>query len=475
MARNRPEELHEHLRFFRIGELYAPFAPWRRDEKGSQVYIKLSRGEDQALLYVGSHYQLQSEVQQGLMRLVNEGWAVEGELQISFDGKSEPGTDPYVYQDPLVIELGRGLLPLADPQHGAPLMSKVEAVREEVAREIGIVTPSVRISDNMGLDPNKYLIKVKDSPTALGDLFLDRLLALGPHEALSALEGWAAVEPVHRMNAKWITQELREQAEQSGCMVLGPLAILMTHIKHVILSACPDLLGLQETFDLITRLRSTHPVLVEDFLGDRKNLRNVRKVLRALLAERVSVRDLVTILEVAGDHLDMLDRTDLVVEFCRMGLARQICWSNLNEDGILRGMTLSADAEAHLMRSVEETAHGPVLALTRDEAADFVVSVRRAREDAGYPPVLFTDPPTRVFVRRLLDRSIPDLSVMSTAEIASGIKVEACGEVGMRAREIVDSVGPAPEPEKPAEEAPAKKPGKAKEKKEGVLGFLKGG
>ncbi len=474
MARNRPEELQESLRFFRIGELYAPFAPWRRDEKGQQVYIKLTRGEEQALLYVGSHYQLQAEVQQGLMRLVNEGWAVEGELQLNFDGKSEPGTDPYVYQDPLVVELGRALLPLADPQHGAPLMAKVEAVREEVAREIGIVTPSVRISDNMGLDPNKYLIKVKDSPTALGDLFLDRLLALGPHDALSALEGWAAVEPVHRMNAKWIAQELREQADQSGCMVLGPLSILMTHIKHIILQACPDLLGLQETFDLISRLRSTHPVLVEDFLADRRHLRNVRKVLRALLAERVSVRDLVTILEVAGDHLDVLDRTDLVVEFCRMGLARQICWSNLNEDGILRGLTLSSEAEGQLMKAVQETSHGPVLAITRDEAADFVVSVRRAREDAGYPPVLFTDPPTRVFVRRLLDRAIPDLAVMSTAEIAPGIKVEACGEVSLKPREPVDSVGPSPEKEAaPAPVGKEKKP--SKEKKEGVLGFLKGG
>lgn len=458
MARNRPEEVQEQLRVYRIGDLYAPFAPWRRDEKGQQVYIKLTRGEETALLFVGTHYSVQAEVQQGLMRLVNEGWNVEGELSLSFDGKSEPGIDPYVYQDPLVIELGRALLPLADPTHGSPLMAKVEAVREEVAREAGVVTPSVRISDNMHLDANKYLVKVKDTPTAMGDLFLDRLLVLGTHEQLGSFEGWSTVEPVHRMPAKWVTQEHRAQAEQAGCIVLGPLAVLMTHIKAVIIAACPDLLGLQETYDLIARLRPTHPVLVEDFLSDRRALRHVRKAMRALLNERVSLRDLVTILEVCGDHLDRLERTDMIVELCRLALSRQICWSHLNEDGVLRGLTLAPEAEKRFVELLKD----PEASLTRDEHADFIVAVRRAHEEAGYPPALFTEPATRLLVRRLLDRALGDMAVLSTAEIAPGIKVEPCGEVGLKPPPPPDSVGAPPPP--PPEE----------KKKEGVFGFLKG-
>ncbi|MEW6282786.1 MAG: FHIPEP family type III secretion protein [Candidatus Eremiobacterota bacterium] len=466
MARNRPEEVQEHLRVYRIGDLYAPCAPWRRDEKGQHVYIKLTRGEESALLFVGTHFQVQAEVQQGLMRLVNEGWMVEGEVSVSFDGKSEPGIDPYVYQDPLVIELGRALLPLADPQHGSPLMSKVEAIREEVARESGMVTPSVRICDNMQIDPNKYLVRVKDTPTALGDLFLDRLLVLGSHEQLAPLEGWATVEPVHRMNAKWITQEQHSQAEQAGCIVLGPLAVLMTHIKAVILAACPDLMGVQEAYDLVARLRPSHPVLVEDFLTDRRALRHLRKVLRSLLAERVSLRDLVTILEVCGDNLDRIERTDTVVELCRLALSRQICWNHLNEEGVLRGLTLAASAEQRMLDMLRD----PEKSLNRDEHADFVVSVRKAREDAGYPPVLFTEPGTRVLVRRLLERPVPDLAILSTAEIAPGIKVEPCGEVSLTPSKPPDSVGP------PPDKKDREKPARAKEeKKEGVLGFLKGG
>lgn len=461
MARNRPEEVSEALAILKIGDIYEPFSPWRRNEKGRQVYIKLSREEEQRFFYVGSHFGLKAEIQQGLMRLVNDGWTVEGELQVQFDGRAEPGTDPYVYQDPLAIELGRALLPVADPQHGSPLMQKIETVREDIAKELGLVTPPVRVTDNLEMDSNHYLVRIKDAPAASGEIFLDRLLAIGGHDELDKLEGWATTDPVHRMRAKWIEPDHREKAEELGCLLLGPLAVLMTHLKGVVAAACPELLGLQETWDLIGRLRGTHPVVVEDFLNNRTHLRRIRQVLKNLLAERVPIRDLVTILETAGDLLEQLHRTDLVTEYCRQALSRQICATYLNQEGALRALALGPAAEAAVMASVQPSESGPVLSLSKDWADRFVSEVRKQLEETGHPPVLFTDPPSRMLVRKILSRPFPNLAVLATTEIAQGIKVEVCGQVEVAAPRPAE---PEPEPEKASESS----------KKEGVFGFLKG-
>ncbi len=457
MARGRIEERHQDLLFFQAGDLGAEFAPWRREERGQQIYVKLSRDTQTALLFAGTHCLMDADVQQGLMRLVNDGWIVEGELTVSFEGKAEPGTDPYVYQDPLLIELGQALLPLVDPQHGAPLLQNLGGLRDEIARESGLVPAGVRVRDNLALEPNQYLIRVKESPAATGELFLDRFLAVGSHEQLSELEGWATTEPAFRMKAKWIEMEHRDKADQIGCLLLGPLQVLVTHLKQIILGAAPELLGLQETHDLVARLQPTHPVVVEDFLSNRTHLRGLRRILQSLLTERVPIRDLVTILETAGDMLDRLHRVDQVTEVCRMALARQICWSYLNEEGALRGLALSPRVEARLMEAIVVRDGGSVLNLSRDEADQLVGAVREALEEHGMPPVLFTDPPTRLWVRRILARPFPNLGVLATTEIAPGLRVEIAGQVDF------DPSGP-PEPSEPAPP-----------RKEGILGRLRGG
>lgn len=423
MARNRAEEELQELHVLRVGEVFEPFAPWRRNEQGKQVYIKLSRNEEVSYLYVGSQLSVRAELQQALMRLVNDGWAVEGEVVVQFDGRSEPGTDPYVYREPLMLELGKALLPLVDPQNGSPLVPKVEQIREEVAREVGLVIPPLRISDNLQME-HQYLLRIKDAPVAVGEVYLDRMMVLGNLELLGQLEGGITQDPVHRLPAKWIQGEHKEKAESLGCPVLGPLAVMVAHLKGLILGACPELLGLQETYDLIHRLRSSHPVVVEEFLNDRRLLRRIRKVLQGLLEQRVAIRDLVTIMEICGDYVDILDNVEEVTERCRVALARQICASVVDREGNLRVLALGPVAEQAIRESLVSGKNW-----NHDQVEQLERAVRKAREEHDHPPVLITDPPTRRVVQRWLQHSMADLTILSTDELVAGFKVEVAAMV----------------------------------------------
>jgi len=428
VARNRAEEEVEQLHFLRVGEVFEPFVPWRRNEQGKQVYIKLTRAEEVSFLYVGSQLSVRAELQQALMRLVNDGWSVEGEVVVQFDGRSEPGTDPYVYREPLVIELGKGLLPLIDPQNGAPLISKFEQIREEVAREVGLVIPPARVVDNLQLD-NQYLLRVKDSPIAMGEVFLDRLLALGSLELLGQVEGWTCQDPVHRMPAKWITEEHKDRAESLGLPILGPLAVMVGHVKGMILGVCADLLGLQECYDLIHRLRSSHPVVVEEILQDPRLLRRVRKVLQDLLYQRVAIRDLVTVLEVCGDNFHRLEDISAVSELCRSALARQICASVVDQEGNLRALALGPVAEDRIRESLKPSENGSAVGWDEEQTESLLRAIRKARDEHNHPSVLITDPPTRRQVQSLTQGAFPDLTVLSTHELVPGFKVEVAGMV----------------------------------------------
>lgn len=469
MARGRLQDSHLQIQVFQVEGTPAPFIPWKRGERGSQTLVKLTRGEESGFLMTGASPALDGQIQQGLMRLVNEGWHVEGEVTLSFEGKAEPGTDPYVYQDPLVLELSQALLPLVDPQQGAPILARIPGLRDEIARESGLISAGIRVQDNLELSPGQYVLRIKGAPAASGEIFLDRLLAIGDLEQLGALQGWSTIEPSFRVPAKWIQAEEREQAAGLGCLLLGALQVLLTHLKQTILTWGPDLLGLQETHDLVGRLAPSHPVVVEEFLQDRSRLRALRQVLRALLSERVPIRDLVTILEVVGESLDRGLRVEPTVERCRRALSRQICWGHLNQEGILRALVLAPEAEQRLMRSLEPGEEGMLLRLGPEEVEDLLAGVRLALDQAGSPPVLFTDPPTRLMVRRVLATGFPTLAVLSTAELAPGVRLETAGQVHFKsqARPPQDGLAPTAGAAPPPAQEPSPK-------REGVFGFLRG-
>lgn len=420
------DETTNEVKLFSLTDYEADFIPWKRSERGQQVYIKLIREQESALLYVGENCVMDAELQQALIRLVNEGWSVAGEVTMSFEGSTEPGIDPYVYQDPIVLELGKGLLPLLDPQQNAPLVSAMPGLRDEIARESGLVPAGVRIKDNLRLDPCRYTVLLHNSPIASGEIYLDRFMAIGSFEQLSTLEGWAAVEPTYRMKAKWIEASLREKAEKAGCLLVGPMQVLLTHLKSLMLEAAPELLGLQDTFNLISRLQITHPVVVNEFIQDGKKLRILRKVLQTLLSERVALNNLVTILETIGDNLtEQLnlenDYIEKLADKCRLALARQICWANLTPSGELQAAVTGDKLEADLYTLKDLFSREKVQDNQEESLVDKIISCLKEKlQAAGNPGVIIAPPDLRNFLSKLISTDIPHMCVLSTQEVAKG-------------------------------------------------------
>jgi len=420
---NRVYETREVVRLMAAGEGPAPFVPWAAGEQGQQAFLKMTKDDDTAFLYAGMGGIVDVDIQKALMRLVNDGWSVQGEVHLSFDGTGDPGADGYPEVDAIVLEIGSGLLPLVDPYQNAPLLEKLRDIRREVGQDIGFVAPGVKVRDDMALPPSAYRIVLRDAPAAQGEIFLDRFLAVGSLEQLAPLQGWSTVDPSYRMPAKWIPVEAREAAESAGCMLFGGLSVLLTHLREVVKRFASELLGLQETHALVARLAATHPVVVEDIVQSTARLRKVRHVLQRLLDENVSIGNLVTILETIGDHLADLDDAEAMAERVRRSLARQIATRCLDEEGALRGLVLSDEAEGLLADRLKQ----PLDALSDD--GGFTRIVREALEEHGMPPVLFTPPALRPGARRLLRDSLVVLTVLSTAEIRPGLRVQVAGAV----------------------------------------------
>jgi flagellar biosynthesis protein FlhA len=212
-------------------------------------------------------------------------------------------------------------------------------------------------------------------------------------------------------------------------MVFGALNVLVTHLKESLKAEAPKLLGLQETYDLLERLKNTHPVAVEDFLQNRTNLRRLRNILQNLLRERISIRDLLTIVETAGEHLEELDKTELVTEYVRMALSHQICAQYLDEGNVLRALALSDEWEEFLLGAIKDDRGKAALAIERSDVDYMVSEIKSIIEQQGAPPVLLCSPPLRPYLARLLKRALPSLAVLSLAEIAPGVHLETAGQV----------------------------------------------
>lgn len=429
MSKNRPEVLELGFTVLRLVDEFPGLLPFRRGDRGRQHFIKLSREEEEAYLYIGSNQALRSEIQQALMRLINEGWTPEGEVSLEFDGQGEAANEAPFFTERLQLEVGRALLPLVDPQNGAPLLDHIETLRNDLAQVLGLMLPRIRVADNLALDENRFLLRLKGAPVFSSELFLDRLFAVGTPAQLDGLEGWTTQDPVLGTRAKWIENDSKEAAEAAGCTILGPLALMMHHLRSVLAQSCGELLGLQDVYDLVDRLAGTHPVVAEPFLEDRKALRYFQRVLRELLGEGLAVKDLVTVGEVAGDAYDRQMPVVVTVEKCRKALQFMLCSRLVDEEGQLVGLALGPDWE-EVLSQIASQESVPRETLVRQGDA-LISQVKKKLDDVSPQPVvaLFTDPGTRRLVREILKPSIPRLAIVATDELASTFKVIVAGSV----------------------------------------------
>ncbi|KIY21524.1 flagellar biosynthesis protein FlhA [Mesobacillus subterraneus] len=336
--------------------------------------------------------------------------------------------------DPIEFEFGYGLIPLADANQGGDILDRIVMIRRQLAIELGLVIPVVRIRDNIQLQPNEYRLKIKGNEMARGELLLDHYLAMSPGIEEESIEGIDTVEPSFGLPAKWITEEMKEQAEIFGYTVVDPPSVVSTHITEVIKANAHELLGRQETKQLIDHLRESYPILVEEATPNPLSVGEIQKVLSKLLKENVSIRNLPIIFETLADYGKITTDTDILAEYVRQALARQITNQYSKNEDSLKVITLSGRVEKMIADGVQQTEHGNYLSLDPTVSQGILESVAAQIEQLSImeqTPIILCSPAVRMYVRQLTERYFAQIPVLSYNELEANVEVQSVGVVNL--------------------------------------------
>ncbi|GGB56461.1 flagellar biosynthesis protein FlhA [Fictibacillus barbaricus] len=336
--------------------------------------------------------------------------------------------------DPIEFEFGYSLIPLADTSQGGDLLDRIVMIRRQLALELGMIVPVVRIRDNIQLQPNEYRIKIKGSQVAKGELLLDHYLAMSPGIEDEEVQGIETMEPAFGLPAIWIGEEMKERAEYSGYTVVDPPSVVSTHLTEVIKKHAHELIGRQETKQLVDHLKESYPAIVEEVTPDALTIGEVQKVLSKLLRERISIRNLAVIFETLADFAKMTKDTDLLTEYVRQGLSRQISKSYTTENEPLHVITLGGSVEKRIADSVQQTEHGNYLSLDPHDSQVIFDSITRELESGrsfDQSVVILCSPAVRMYVRQLIERYLPDVAVLSYNELEPELEVKSVGVVNI--------------------------------------------
>lgn len=349
-------------------------------------------------------------------------------------GTAPPGpekVESLLALDQIELEVGYSLIPLVDVTQGGDLLDRIRLVRRQFATDLGFVVPPVRIRDNLQLKPGSYAIKIRGLPVATGEILTGHLLAMNPGTAAEAVPGIPTTEPTFGLPAQWIAPEDRERVQLLGYTVVDPSSVMATHLSETIRRHARDLLGRQEVQALLDHLKPTHPSVVEAVVPQLLPLGTVQKVLQNLLAEGVSIRDLATILEVLADTAPTTKDPILLTEHARQALGRAICRGLCSGDGVLKVFTLSPALEQLMADALTEGDQGRYLAL-EPRIAQRVIEALAAAVGKTSPegtPVILCAPAIRPHLRRLTERYLPHLAVLSYNEIGPEVTLKAVAMV----------------------------------------------
>lgn len=336
--------------------------------------------------------------------------------------------------DPIEFEFGYGLIPLADAQQGGDLLDRIIMIRRQCALELGLVVPVIRIRDNIQLKPNEYVIKIKGNTIARGELLLNHYLAMSPGIDDDAITGIETLEPAFGLPALWIDESTKERAELSGYTVVDPPSVVATHLTEVIKKHAHELVGRQETKVLIENVKDSYPALVEELIPNILSVGDVQKVLAKLLKEKISIRDLVTIFETLADYGTYSKDPDILTEYARQALSRQITQQYTHAGDSLKVITVGPALEKKIAESVQQTEQGTYLALdptyTQLIYQKLNEQVNKSMQ-SGQQPVILASPSIRMYLRQLVERTMQDIPVLSYSELEPSVEILSVGVVNL--------------------------------------------
>jgi flagellar biosynthesis protein FlhA len=334
--------------------------------------------------------------------------------------------------DPLELAIGFGLVPLVDQKAGGSLLTRVSAIRRQIASELGMVIPPVRIHDEVGLDSHEYVVKVRGAEVARGRTMAGHQLAMDPGDAVGQLPGVTTTEPAFGLPATWIPDASRAEAEALGYTVVDAESVIVTHLTESIRGESAELLTRQETRQLLDQLKESNAAVVDEVVPDVLSLGEIQRVLQSLLREGVSIRDLGVIVEAIGDKARLTRDPALLAEYARQALGRSITAPFIGADRKLRAIALDPMIEQEVSESITQTSDGEYLAMEPSRAQALVTALRDRSDGAsaqGSRPVLLCSARVRRHLRRLCEQTLPNLAVCSYNEIVPGIRVETVGVV----------------------------------------------
>ena len=335
--------------------------------------------------------------------------------------------------DPIELEFGYGIIPLADASQGGDLLDRVVMIRRQIALELGTVVPIIRLRDNIQLNPNQYIIKIKGNRIADGEILFDHYMAMNPGYIEDEIDGIETIEPAFKLPALWITESQRERAEAMGYTVVDPPSIIATHLTEVIKEHLDELLTRQDVKTLINNIQENHPTLVEELVPKIMTVGDIQKVLMNLLNEGVSIRDLVSIFETLADYGLSNKDPDILTEYVRQSLKRTISKKFFDEE-TNQVLTLDPSIEQLIMDSVKRTEQGMFLNLEPDKIEKILNATQAAaqkQEAMGRTTIILTSPIARVYYKRLIEERYPDIVVISYGEIDNQAELQSVGMVSL--------------------------------------------
>lgn len=378
---------------------------------------------------VAAYFLYKDEKEQNIQQI-----QMENQEMTEIENKEPENVMNLISVEPMEVEIGYGLIPLADEASGGDLLQRITSVRRQCAIEMGIIVQPIRIRDNLQLKTNDYVIKIRGTVMARGELIPNMLLCMDPTNSNVSIQGISTVEPSFGLPATWINRDQREEAEIKGLTVVDPTTVMVTHLTETIKNHSYELLGRQEVKIIVDSVKEKYPTVVEELIPDLLTIGEVQKVLQNLLRERVSIKDMVTILESLADNSRSTKDIELLTEYVRFSLGRSICNSFIDENGAIVVVTLSQELESLIGGNIQKSMQGSFPSVDPETTNKVLNSIKKVLDSVYFyenQPIILVSPKIRAPFRRLIEMVFQSVNVLSLNEIPNDVEIKTEGVISI--------------------------------------------